>query len=432
MEDSTKAAIFGFIRDGKVYLKGFLDFPERQIGEVKDTEEAALTYFEQRFEIIKNKVEGLIKDIDEAQNKGSFLMKLLHLREQLTRFDAIGDFAPLYEQLVKKEEEIQSLIAKNREKNLEIKRALVEEARQFEESVDWKDGAEKLKELKAKWLKTGAVEKEHEEETEGQFNAILDNFFSRRKAFFEDRSKMQAEKVEQCEKLIAKAEGLLAAGTTYGLDAQVKTLQEEWKALGTLPSAQSNELWERFKKAKDSLVKLSKRNRNTKGKKPGGARPEFLQTNLRIKQQLCDEATALSEMPLAEAVDKAKVLQAKWKETGPVPDENRRDLTNTFTLACDRIFELNYLMRVVTSKNYTYKSKPEREQVLTQINVLRDLIRKDEGELAIFENNFGALTISDQNQPMNKLLHSKLNSQKRKLQVKQMLLAELQDKLKNL
>jgi hypothetical protein len=36
--------------------------------------------------------------------------------------------------------------------------------------------SEKFKELKAKWIKTGAVDKEYEEEVEGRFDAIINGF----------------------------------------------------------------------------------------------------------------------------------------------------------------------------------------------------------------------------------------------------------------
>jgi hypothetical protein len=431
MGQSIQAGEYGFIRDGKVYLKGFLDFPERQIGEVKDTEEAALAYFIQRFDIIKKKVEGLVSDIDEAQNKGSFLMKLLHLREQLGRFDAIGDFSPLYQMLQEKEEEIQAIITKNREKNLEIKRALVTEAEQLQDSVDWKDTAEKFKELKAKWLKTGAVEKEYEEETELKFNQILDAFFLRRKSFFEDKNKLVEEKIVKLEAIIQKAKDLVAADAT-NLDNKVKELQEEWQGVGSVPSAKSSELWKEFKVLKTTLLKKSKKEKNNFKVNKKGGREEFLQTNLKVKQQLCEEAKALAQLPNQEAVERAKTLQAHWKETGPVPDEHRKELAESFTTACDRIFETNYLLRVVNSKNHNYRNKTEKEQLNIRIAVLKDLIRKDESELEIFENNFSNLNITDQNLPMNKLLHSKLNSQKRKLQVKQQMLAEFQVTLKNM
>ncbi len=68
---------FGYIQDGKVFLKGFLGRPDRVIGEVKGDEASTLLYFETRFAQIEEKVARLRDAIEENQNKGSFLMKLI-------------------------------------------------------------------------------------------------------------------------------------------------------------------------------------------------------------------------------------------------------------------------------------------------------------------------------------------------------------------
>ena len=67
---------FGYIQDGKVFLKGFLGRPDRVIGEVKGDEESTILYFETRFTQLEEKVASLKAAIEENQNKGSFLMKL--------------------------------------------------------------------------------------------------------------------------------------------------------------------------------------------------------------------------------------------------------------------------------------------------------------------------------------------------------------------
>jgi len=48
---------YGYIKENKVFLKGFLGQADRQIGEVKENEAATLNYFEARFEQLKEKVE---------------------------------------------------------------------------------------------------------------------------------------------------------------------------------------------------------------------------------------------------------------------------------------------------------------------------------------------------------------------------------------
>ena len=45
MENATLMDEYGYVSDGKVFLKGYLGNPDRQIGEVKRTEQEAIDYF---------------------------------------------------------------------------------------------------------------------------------------------------------------------------------------------------------------------------------------------------------------------------------------------------------------------------------------------------------------------------------------------------
>jgi len=128
---------YGYIKDNKVFLKGFLGKPDREIGEVKEDEPSTIAYFEDRFAQIQEKVEKLKKDIEENQNKGSFLMKLIHLRDSLYESDALGDFVPMIEELNGLEEYLNEIIQANRAKNLEIKKGLIQEAEALKDDTDW-------------------------------------------------------------------------------------------------------------------------------------------------------------------------------------------------------------------------------------------------------------------------------------------------------
>ena len=178
------ATPYGFIRDGKIYRIAFLNYPEREIGEVRESEESTIAYFTDRFAMAEKKVDALEKAIEESENKGSYLMKLIHLRESLSKFDALGNYEVLFERMDASEEVLQEIISHNRVKNLEIKRALIAEAEEFEHSSDWVGGTEALQEIKDKWIKTGSVAKEYQEEVEGRFKRNSGQFLSAPQAVF--------------------------------------------------------------------------------------------------------------------------------------------------------------------------------------------------------------------------------------------------------
>ena len=69
---SEKEIPFGKIKDGKIFLNAWGEYPEREIGEVREDEESSVKYFEERFEELVKKIDDLEKEIQESQ-KHNFL-----------------------------------------------------------------------------------------------------------------------------------------------------------------------------------------------------------------------------------------------------------------------------------------------------------------------------------------------------------------------
>ena len=179
---------YGFCQDGKVFIRAYLNFPQREIGFVRETDEASLAYFVKRFELAKNKVDILAREVTTVQNKGSFLTKVVQMKAYLGEFDGLGDFLPLFDQLEQMESYLRGLIQNNQIKNLEIKRALIQDAVQLAEQEDILKATEDLLEIKIKWVKTGPVDKQFQDELSKEFQAVLDAFFLRRRAYFEEKN----------------------------------------------------------------------------------------------------------------------------------------------------------------------------------------------------------------------------------------------------
>ena len=253
---------FGYIKDGKVFLRGFLGRNDREIGEVKESESSTIQYFETRFEQIKEKVAKLKSDIEENQNKGSFLMKLIHLRDSLFESDALGDFTPLIEELNQQELLLNEIIQANRSKNLEVKKGLIIEAEGLKNDTDWKETAEKFKELKLRWIKTGPVEKEVNEEIEQQFNEAIQTFFENRRHFFEGLALQAEENIKVYEALVVQAReahDLPDAKMAFEIS---KRIQREWKEAGKVPAEKRQPLWDEFSKLNNRIFSRYKRGLN--------------------------------------------------------------------------------------------------------------------------------------------------------------------------
>ena len=104
---STKSSPFGYTKDGNVYRKGFNGLEDLEIGEVRESEDQSIEYFIEKYNSLVKKIDELEKSVNEATNKGSFLMKLLHMKEKMPEYKGIGDFEALIKRLEKLENGLQ-------------------------------------------------------------------------------------------------------------------------------------------------------------------------------------------------------------------------------------------------------------------------------------------------------------------------------------
>ena len=306
---------YGFVKEGKVFRNAFLDFGQREIGEVKDSEESTLTFFSERFNLAQAKVDQVEEKINATENKGSYLMKVLHLKATLHEFDAIGDFELLYKKLDLLEEQLTGFINQNRAKNLEIKTALQAELDVITKSIEWKSATTAVKEIQRKWIKTGALDDSQKEIIESNFKTTLDAFFSRRAEFYADLEKMMVEKEEDYKSFLLKAEKLKSLDSYPNLVDQIRALREEWKLLGRIKKESSDVYWEQFQNIIKEALKASKKQKSkpaTKNKAENvKLRTAFLKTL---------ESTNEALVPKANV----SALKEQWKKMGEVDKADYR------------------------------------------------------------------------------------------------------------
>ena len=408
---------YGYIKDNKVYLKGFLGQDDRVIGEVKEDEASTLNYFEARFEQLKEKVEKLKSDIHENQNKGSFLMKLIHLRDSLMQSDALGDFIPLIEELNKEEEFLNEIIQANRAKNLELKNALILEAEELKDDTDWRETTEAFKELKLRWIKTGPVEKELEEEIEGKFNDAVQHFFENRRHYYEGLALQAEENIKVYEALVVQAREAHDFPDAKVAFEISKKIQKEWKSAGKVPAEKRQPLWDEFSKLNNRIFSRYKRTLN-----PGPTmHPREI---IRKAEQLTEEIKKLAgQSTTYELIGQAKKIQEEWKKL-PMRKPKEVNLTaRSFQFFMDIVFEKAFLEKLVHGKYDDFDEKPVEEQKQIKIALIKDLLHRDQTELDTMQNNSDNFRV--QTQDFEIMMRKKLSGLKRKVDVKNYILRQL-------
>ncbi|MEM7551907.1 MAG: DUF349 domain-containing protein [Bacteroidota bacterium] len=409
---------YGLIKGDKIIRKAFLEYPEKEIGVVKDSEEASIKYFEDRFDLARKKVDDVVQKIESTENKGSYLMKILHLKETLPNFDALGDYGALFDTLIKYETLLKNLIDKNRQRNLEIKKGLLEEVKPFLKSIDWKEDTEKVLEIKSRWVKTGAVPSE-ESEIEEEFKALIDDFFNRKASFYEDKRRMYESRKERYEKIINELTDLSKSPILFKKGRTIGDLKQQWRNLEKIPKSIYEDLRARY----SEILKTTESNYREQKNKAQSEESEDHNENIQKREDILKAIKELeSNSTEKDKKGALKQLLTDWKQSGPVPKKKYEEMNSDFFSAYDRVNEKQFIEKLARSKNRSFDQKTVGEQLKMKIGVINELIYRDKQELETAEEN--AQKFNSQSSGFIDLIQSKLVKSKKQLKVKQDILAE--------
>lgn len=405
---------YGYVSNGKVFLKAYLSFPDREIGEIKESEEASLNYFVNRFGLVEKKVDGLVDAINTSENKGSYMMKLLHMKTYLAEFDGLGDFEPLHKKLDEAEGYLNGLIELNREKNLNTKKELIADLDSIKDSLEWKEASIRVKEIRDRWIKTGAVAKEIEEEYETKFNELINYFYERRRRFFEDREVLFDARLISYKQIIDKLHEL-NNNLTESNSSTLKPLVDEWKKVGVVPSHKGIDLFTEYKAIKKEINEKSKAFKR---------RPK---ADISQWYKCCEYAEALAFDHPATTEFKLKKLQEAWKKLGTPPSIKKVELQERFKQACEKVNEYGHLYASILRRFPNFDDKPEIEKYKIQISQMRYLLGRDQEEYKKIQSESGGF-----GKIVDKAVLSKLNMLKRRVFMKGVVLKELERELQEI
>ncbi|WP_338764920.1 DUF349 domain-containing protein [Bernardetia sp. ABR2-2B] len=374
---------FGYIKDDNVYLKGYNDKADRKIGVVKESPEASIAYFEDRYQKLLEKVEEVANDIEESQNKGSYLMKLIHIRESLETYNAIGDYTAVEKRILELEQGIEDYISENRVKNTEIKTALLAEAQELKDSDDWEEVSEYLKDLKMRWIRTGSVGEEDEEMSE-EFDRCLDVFFERRKAFFDNERIVNDERILKYKRISNKVRKLnYHKEKTPEIRQEVIDLQKAWKEVGVIPKWKYLKLYRNYKREIDIFFGNPEQSNDSynsyRQEPPVPTTPEGI---LESKRKLTEEVEEIASKFENVHLNSVKTKQVQWKKMGIIRNNDEdRLLNNRFHAACSEIFTHVFLENDAKQNFEGYEEKTGFEQLKLKIKLIKDSIREEEPKL---------------------------------------------------
>ena len=235
-------------------------------------------------------------------------------------------FIALFNELAKKEPKLLS-------SPYEEKKKIIEAARKLLDKKEILAANKELDKLSDDFRKAGrAGSKEQDDELWNEFRKVKDEFYAKKKAFFEELDKANAEKRAKKEDIIERAKAVIEVENIREANAQMDALRKEWKEVGY--SGKGDEyLWKDFAKVMDEFQE--------KKKERHGEMLKLFEERAAKKEELIKKARILlanSEFT-DEEIEQVKGLRNEYKTIGFAGKEKDDDLWQRFNEVIQKYFD---------------------------------------------------------------------------------------------
>lgn len=231
--------------------------------------------------------------------------------------------------------------------DIEQRKALIEEAKQIEDTGDWSALNRELSDLQRRWRRIYYWESAYEDTLEEEFDALIDKFYAKRRELYAS--------VEETKKdLIKQAKALMNSTDWNRATEAMKDLMTQWKAAGSAGKEKDDVLWEEFNVARNTFF-------DRKHTHWEDMQTKFEQAR-KVKEELIEEAKKLEDSTAWQTSGNAfKELFARWKEVGSAGREYEDDLWNAFHASRQKFYAARdaYYDELHEKQDALYQQKEE-------------------------------------------------------------------------
>ena len=136
------------------------------------------------------------------------------------------------------------------------KEALIEKAKEFQDSTDWRNATQQLIKLQEEWKTAGNTFQREEQKLWQKFRAACDTIFNAKKEHFKDQDAAQGQNLDEKKKLL---EDIKNYTLTNDVKVDVKALKEfsaKWNSIGYIPKRNIQEMGDAYRAALDEKYKV--------------------------------------------------------------------------------------------------------------------------------------------------------------------------------
>lgn len=328
-------------------------------------------------------------------------------------------FKSICDKLFDKRKQFIANAEERRKRNHEIKSELCKrvEAIQYDENWrhrEWQEATQSIAAIREEWRKTGPAPAKLNDEVWSRFRGLCDHFFKAKNDFYHQRKQELAGNLQKKTELCIQAEALQNSTDWKTTTAELKRLQDEWKASGPVAEKYSDKIWKRFRSACDAFFRNKSEHFSSRDKEQD--------LNLVKKIELIGEIENFSAgSDSRQAFEELKAFQRRWSELGMVPLPKKEEINSRYKKAIDAHFDklkvssherqkIHYREKLehLRHSDDPRKMDHERRHLLNKISELKN-------EVQVWENNIGFFAKSKNAEALKNEFEEKIQKAKNEI-----------------
>jgi hypothetical protein len=325
MTTSTSSTDFGRVENDGTVLVKMPDGSEKQVGQwAAGDPNDGLAFYIRKYHEIENELSLALQRLKEGKGNADAVFKLIErVKTSLETPNFVGDLSILSTKI----EELQVLAAVKKaessaakaiakEKAMEKRKQLVEEAEKLINSKQWKVTTQRFKEIVEEWKKLPHGAKSEEQALWKRFSSARSAFDKTRRQYFStlESGRKEASKIKS--EIVTQAKAIADSKEWNDTANKFRNLMAKWKSAPILERKEEQKLWKEFKLAQDVFF---------------AARTAALSVldeehskNLEAKKVLAEKAEKILPITDIKSARQAlKPIQEEWSKIGHVSRKDK-------------------------------------------------------------------------------------------------------------
>ncbi len=363
MTTSTSSTDFGRVENDGTVLVKMPDGSEKQVGQwAAGDPNDGLAFYIRKYHEIENELSLALQRLKEGKGNVDAVFKLIErVKTSLETPNFVGDISILSTKIEElqvlaavKKAEFSAAKAIAKEKAMEKRKQLVEEAEKLVNSKQWKVTTQRFKEIVEEWKKLPHGAKSEEQALWKRFSAARSAFDKTRRQYFStlESGRKEASKIKS--EIVTQAKAIADSKEWNDTANKFRNLMAKWKSAPILERKEEQKLWKEFKLAQDVFF---------------AARTAALSVldeehskNLEAKKVLAEKAEKILPITDIKSARQAlKPIQEEWSKIGHVSRKDKDKIESRLKAVEEAIrnAEKNELNRTDPAKSARAQSTME-------------------------------------------------------------------------